>query len=123
MRPAGTTTAYTRARKSMCARLEGSPQGAPCSLHVHSAKIWIVSKRKHRPQNNGQCKEQRYSHLLLLNTSLYCLKLKEESERMGVLLLRCAHKEFISGNSGDPQLPEKMQVGVGGETSRGVIQS
>ena len=62
-------------------------------------------------------------HLLLLNTSLYCLKLKEESERMGVLLLRCAHREFIWGDSGDPQLREKMEVGVGGETSRGVIQS
>lgn len=54
---------------------------------------------------------------LLLNTSLYYLKLKEESERMGVLLLRCAYREFIWGNSGDPQLREKMQVGVGGETS------
>lgn len=42
----------------MCARLEGSPQGASCSLHVHSAKIWIVSNRKHRPQNIGQRKEQ-----------------------------------------------------------------
>ena len=31
--------------------------------------------------------------------------------------------EEHGGKSGDPQLREKMQVGVGGETSRGVIQS
>lgn len=59
MRPAGTTTAYTRARKNMCARLEAALRGLH-ALHMHSAKTWIVSSRKHRPQNNGQRNGQRY---------------------------------------------------------------
>lgn len=60
MRPAGTTTAYTRARKNMCARLEGSPPGGSMlTAHAFSENLDRFQQET-RAQNNGQRNGQRY---------------------------------------------------------------